>query len=183
MIVFDNLAKSFLVSGMMPLDAKTYFPTITELQDLGTANSKAYTYYEYMNVICVENGTEYQWREVAQNYNGGALDNNFQYPINVLASGIDYSLRYFNFVPKTGGSAVGSTGVLVVGDYIIFKGYTNGQKNTAQFLEINDIVMGFFSESVFITAKYLGGSIIDIDSWSVINQKNPTLATNPGLIE
>lgn len=180
--IYEPIAKALLIAGMFPLDPKSRFVTLADMKDLGTLGSRAFTYYEMMNSSCVETQTDYQWKEVDKNYSGGVLEENFQYPPNTITDGVDYSMRYFNFVPRHSGTEIGSSGVLVVGDYVIFKGYISGNKNVAQFLEVNDLVMGHFSESVFMTSKYLGGPIININSWAVMEQKNPTVHNTPGEI-
>ena len=73
-MVFDYIAKALRTGGQLPLDAKTYFATLTQLKDLGVANSNPYQYYEWMRVVCAENGIHYVWEEVDQNFTGGVLD-------------------------------------------------------------------------------------------------------------
>lgn len=164
-MIYDNIAKAFLVAGQFPLDAKTYFPTLAQLKDLGTANSKAFTYYEWMAVTVAENGLSYVWKEVDQNFTGGALDQNFQYPAGVLSNNIDYSFRYFNFVANTPPAPA-----LVAKPYIIFKDFPTNQ---ADFLEINDVVIGHFSPELFMTARYLGGPLNQPTSWAKLTETNP----------
>ena len=116
--VFEHIAKGLYVAAQLPLDAKAYFPTLTQLKDLGISNYNAFTYYEWLRVTCVETDSEFVWKEVDVLYTGGALDDNFQYPVDTLSNGVDYSNRYFNFVPyapAAGGSEP------IARPYVIYK--------------------------------------------------------------
>lgn len=55
---------SLSTAGQFPLNNKTRFKTIQELTDLGAGNFKAFKYQEDMIVQCIENHTQYIWREV-----------------------------------------------------------------------------------------------------------------------
>lgn len=165
-MVFDYLAKALRTAGQLPLDEKTYFLTIASMKDLGVANTNAYQYYEYMKVLCVETGLYYIWKEVNQNDQSGVLDNNFQYGINTLSNNIDYSNRYFNFVVE-----LSSSGNIAIGKpFVIFKDWTT---NKADFLEIGDVVMGHFSPTLFMTARYKGQAVNLASSWAIQSDFNP----------
>ncbi len=166
MSVFDSIAKSFRVAGQLPLDDKTYFPTLSQMQDLGTANSKAYQYYKYMTVMCVENGTRYEWKEVLVDYTGGALLSNFTYGPDTVSNNIDYSDKIYNFVPVSVSAGASSS---IAKPYIIFKVNPAG----ADYLEIGDVVTGHFSPTVFMTARYKGGPINQLSSWAIATDSNP----------
>ena len=167
MAVFDNIAKSLLVAGQLPLDAKTYFPTITQMKDLGISNYKAFTYYEYMIVTCVETQEQYVWKEVDQNYTGGILDSNYQYPANTISDGIDYSNRYFNFAPYSAGAGQGVEPIAK--PFIIYK-YPN---NEGDYLEVEDVAEGFFALNKFGKRVYKGGPVNSDTSWASIDNINP----------
>lgn len=181
MSVFTELAASLRVSNQLPLDEKTYFPTLAQMRNLGLADAKAFQYYEYMTVRCVETGIRYTWQEVEFNYSGGVLENNFRYPANVFSNNIDYSLRYFNFVPEGA-----STGLAIGNPFVIFKGYTEDPENSGSYLknqqaylEENDIVMGHLSHNLFIIAKYLGGPVTSPSSFSRSSGFDPTNLNTP----
>lgn len=166
MAVFENIAKSLYVAGQLPLDAKTYFPTITEMQNLGVSDYKTFTYYEYMLVMCVETAQQYVWKEVDQSYTGGILTSNFLYPADTISDNIDYSNRYFNFVPYT----VGSPGSEPIAKpYIIYK----HPNNSGDYLEVGDVVEGFWSTTEFGKRVYKGGAITLATSWANIDKINP----------
>lgn len=165
MTIYNNIAKALYVSGMLPLDAKTYFSTLLQLGDLGPGNSQAFVYYEYMLVLCAENGQRYVWKEVDPAYTGGVITENYQYPADVQVNNIDYSQRYFNFVPESAQTFTAVSGLL------IFKSPTNDIEN--QFLEPNDVGMGFFAADKFFTAVYIGGPVIDSSSWEPVTSFNP----------
>ena len=171
--LFDFLSKGLLVSAQLPLDAKTYFPTIIQMQDLGTANSRAFYYYDMMKVSCSETQSFYIWQEVDVNYTGGVLNSNFRYPDNVLSNGVDYSNKYYNFVKETE-----PTSEPIAKPFIIFKNYPN---NTENYLQTGDIVMGFFAPTQFVTLRYLGGAVNQESSWALINKINPTNFNTPGI--
>lgn len=168
-MVFDYIAKGLSTATQLPLNAKTYFATRVQLQDLGVANAAAYTYYEYMKVLVAETGEYFIWQEVAQTYTGGLLPSNFQYAANTISNNIDYSGRYFNFVPEAAAVNVSAIGK----PYVIFKDPNNPQ----DYLEINDVVTGHFSPTLFMTARYLGGPLTNPTSWAIIIEENPKLYT------
>lgn len=166
-MAFENIAKSLFVANQLPLDAKTYFVTTTEMQNLGASNYKAYQYYEYMKVLCVETGTYFVWKEVGA-LGTGILEDNFQYPENTITENIDYSNRYFNFVAE--GIGESSTTAIGIG-FVILKNPNNDPNN--RYLEINDIGLGFFAPDKFGTRIYIGGSVNNDTSWKKIDEINP----------
>lgn len=165
MALFDNIAKSLYTAAQLPLDAKAYFPTLTQMRDLGVGNNKAYMYYEWMTVTCVEAQGRFVWKEVDVNYVGGVLENNFLYPSGTLSDGIDYSNRYFNFVAETSVQGSGT----IAKKYVIFK-YPG---NTGDYLEVNDVAEGFFSSTEFKKMRYKGGPVSERASWATIEKINP----------
>jgi hypothetical protein len=90
---------SYINKSQIPFDAKLYAKTLAELAELGTNSNKAFTYYEDMPVNCVENHTTYVWREeLTVGETGGILENGtYVYPAGVVANGIIYGERKFNF--------------------------------------------------------------------------------------
>lgn len=167
-LIYEAVVKGLYLEGMLPLDAKGVFSNLTLLKDLGENDKKAYTYYEYMKVLCQEDGNYYIWQEVDQNSEIGVLENNFLYPNNVISDLIDYSNRYFNFVieEKSQSSSAIAKPYLIMKDWPI---------NTGDYLEINDVVKGHFATDKLMEARYKGGSVIDINSWAVISAYNPKL--------
>jgi len=164
---FDYIAKSLRVAGQLPLDDKTYFKTLALMKDLGLTSSKAYEYYEWMKILCAENGQYYIWQEVAENYEGGILDENFQYGPNTLSNGVDYSSRYFNFVPESEGLVVPA----IAKPFIIFKDWPTNQED---YLQINDLVSGHFSSTVFLNlARYKGGAVNVLTNFATKSSFNP----------
>ena len=96
------ILSSYLNASQIPYDAKLYAVNLNDLAELGSNSNKAFTYYEDLNVDCAENHTTYVWREeLSLGETGGILTNGtYVYPANVIANGIDYSGRKFNFFPK-----------------------------------------------------------------------------------
>lgn len=91
-----NLSTSLKTNTQIPLNAKSYFKTLAEMQDLGVENNKAFTYQDSLLAVCVETKKAYTWRENTNN-EIGVLENDFEYPENSLANGIDYSGKKYNF--------------------------------------------------------------------------------------
>lgn len=166
--IYETIAKAFLLAGQLPLDAKLVFPNLTVLRNLGFQNEKAFTYYEYMKVLCQENGQYYVWQEVPQESTDGVLPENFLYPDNVITNLIDYSNRYFNFVIETKSETSNAIGK----PFLIMKDFPTNDKD---FLEINDCVWGYFTPTQLMLARYKGGTVINISSWAVIQTLNPKL--------
>lgn len=164
---YDYLAKSLRASGQLPLDQKRYFLTINQLKDLGIANSKAYDYYEWMKVLCVENGAYYIWQQVDENYQEGLLDNNFKYAPNAISNGVVYSDRWFNFVPETSGVVLNPIGK----PFVIYKDW---ETNKEDYLQVGDVVDGHFNSNLFIRgARYKGGAVNLITSFAIESDFNP----------
>ena len=164
----DYIAKGLRISGQLPLDDKLVFPTLTQMQNLGIANSLAFEYYKYMKVLCQENGRYYVWEPVALNYTGGVLPANYQYPPNTISLGIVYSSEYYNWVLEDEGlipdSAIGKP-------FVILK---NWSVNTNSYLEPNDCVLGFFDSSNLILARYIGGPLNSLTSFAIMDDWNPS---------
>lgn len=93
----SDISASLRVVTQAPLDSKLIFNTLNELTDLGDQNNLAFTYYEGMNVYCIETKTFYSWREINYGENG-IIPGAFSYPPKSESNGIDYSGRVFNFV-------------------------------------------------------------------------------------
>lgn len=88
------ISNGWRVGSQTPIDDRLIFNTFAELIDLGASNFEAFRYYEGMKVYVVETEQEYVWKESST----GALVSSITYPANIIANGIDYSGRSFNFV-------------------------------------------------------------------------------------
>jgi hypothetical protein len=96
----SSILTSLLVNGQLPLDDKAYKVTLSSLTNLGTGDSKAFTYYEGMLVYCNEDKVTYQWREVKEEEPvAGLIGGGYTYPSGSVSNGITYSGRKFNFFP------------------------------------------------------------------------------------
>jgi hypothetical protein len=91
-----DLATGIKTATQIPLDDKAYIKTLSALQDLGVSNSKAFTYYDGLIVICVADKNEYIWRKALTN-EIGVLASNFIYPVGSIVNEIDYSEEAYNF--------------------------------------------------------------------------------------
>lgn len=94
----EDISKSLRVAGMFPLDDKTIIVKLDDLKDLGTASSKAFTYYDGLRVFCLENRQEYEWKELAFG-DTGLIPQSYSYPPSIEVNGVDYSGKVYNFVP------------------------------------------------------------------------------------
>jgi endo-beta-N-acetylglucosaminidase D len=94
-----SITDSLIINSQSALDAKTYALTLAAMRDLGTGNTKPFTYYEGLKVYCNEDKTTYKWREVEDGETNGLIAGDFTYPSSSLSFGVDYSGRTFNFFP------------------------------------------------------------------------------------
>jgi hypothetical protein len=92
----SDLIKALNVAGQFILDNKLYFLTLDDMRNLGLNNNLAYTYYEGMEVFCLQTFKKYYWKERTTQI--GVLYQDFTYESGVIANNIDYSLRHFNFI-------------------------------------------------------------------------------------
>lgn len=109
---FSNIPTGLNIPSQLPLDPKKVRLNEATLAYLGVSDNLAYTYYEQMEVVCMEEATRWVWREVGiGEANTGLIPVDFTYPINTpIIYGIDYSERVFNFFPLTTTGATGATG-------------------------------------------------------------------------
>ena len=96
-----NITSGIFNTSQLPLDSKTYFKTLAELQSLGSGDFKAFYYYEDLIVYCLETKTNYKWREAQFTNEPGVISSSFTYPANSVVDGVDYSNRTFNFFEIT----------------------------------------------------------------------------------
>lgn len=95
---YSNIPLGLKVTTQIPLDVKSYVANENALKDLGSNNNLAFTYYKGAVFYCVQEGTRYQWREVIGS-EVGLMPTNYTYPANVVAFGITYSNKIYNFFP------------------------------------------------------------------------------------
>jgi hypothetical protein len=96
------LAEGFKINSQTPFDDRLIFADLTDLQDLGTGNVNAFRYYEGMLVYVIDLNSIFVWKESIT----GALGTSFTYPSNIIANGVNYSGRDFNFVLISSGSSL-----------------------------------------------------------------------------
>lgn len=158
---FNDEISGIRVVGQIPLDAKAYSPNQATLKILGLNSNLAYTYFEGMVVFCIEEKTRWEWREAIEN-EVGLLTNNFTYPNNLTALGINYSLRPFNFFELI----YLPTPIAYLDLRIIEKGVITGVPNVLSTLEIGDTVQGRKDEfTVWTAAIYNGGDPTNRDNY------------------
>ena len=92
----NDIPTSLRVPAQVPLDAKAYVVSKEDLRDLGVNSYKAYTYYNGMRVLCANERETYEWKEVEPT-DDKLLLTDFTYPTGVIAGGIDYSNKTYNF--------------------------------------------------------------------------------------
>lgn len=131
----NNIITSLLVTGQIPLDAKSVVANSSILTDLGINNYKAYTYYDGLIVYCIEERVRYEWREVSNLIGTPTLlTNNFTYPDNIIVNNIDYSNKQYNFYLKPESINIASTGLGTP----IYKGF-NTTSETHEIYKFNSI--------------------------------------------
>ena len=110
---FSNIPTGLKITSQIPLDIKGYALNEATLAYLGVDDNLAFTYHEGLRVICIEEKTLYEWREVNEGEeNTGLIPVDFTYPSDLPEIyGIDYSNRTFNFFEIIGVSGpAGPTG-------------------------------------------------------------------------
>lgn len=93
----NDIPVGLRVPAQVPLDDKTYKINEAALQDLGVDNTLAYTYHKGLRVLCIEERTIYEWKEMEAG-DVGLLPSDFVYPDGVVEYGVDYSNKAYNFV-------------------------------------------------------------------------------------
>lgn len=95
---YNNIPVGLNITTQIPLDVKTISLTEASLASLGTNNNKAFTYYDGLRVYCLDTRKIYEWREREVGDGDGLLStDDFTYPNNIVAFGITYSNKIFNF--------------------------------------------------------------------------------------
>lgn len=95
---YNNLPLGLRVQTQIPLDVKEYVLNEATLKDLGTSNNLAYTYVKGLIIYCFAENTRYEWNEVPSGLeNTGLLPTDFTYPNGVVAFGVTYSNKKYNF--------------------------------------------------------------------------------------
>jgi hypothetical protein len=95
---FNNIPAGLNITTQIPLNIKENIINEVTLSYLGINDNLAYTYHDQLIVNCLEEGTRYIWREVKiGEENTGLCPLDFTYPSNIVAYGITYSNKKYNF--------------------------------------------------------------------------------------
>lgn len=95
---FVNIPLGIKTTTQIPLNIKEFAGSEALLKDLGLDNNLAFTYHKDLEVTCLAEGTKWIWREVQLGEeNTGLLDTDFTYPPDLIAFGVDYSNKKYNF--------------------------------------------------------------------------------------
>lgn len=95
---FVNIPLGLKTTTQIPLNTKEFAGSEALLKDLGLNDNLAFTYHKDLEVTCLAEGTKWKWREVEiGEENTGLLDIDFTYPPDLIAFGIDYSNKKYNF--------------------------------------------------------------------------------------
>lgn len=121
---YSNIPGGLNIPSQLPLDPKQVKLNEATLAYLGVSDNLAFTYYEQMEVVCIEEATRWVWREVGVGEeNTGLIPVDFTYPDNVeIIYGIDYSMRVFNFFPLSVVGPAGPTGATGAAGSVIRNG-------------------------------------------------------------
>jgi hypothetical protein len=154
---YNDITEGLRVTTMLPLDAKSFFPNLTSLTNLGPNSNLAFTYFEGMIAYAAAEGKSYRWRTPKEN-EIGLLTVNFQYPAGIVIGGVNYANRLFNFFEITYGKKPIP--------FLKLELKAKGESNELETLQIGDAVEGFKDANVYWdTAVYLGGNINDRDNY------------------
>ena len=117
---YKNVPLGLRTQTQIPLDVKEYVQNESLLSNLGVNGQLAYTYTKGLVVYCIEESTRWEWTEVKPGLEDtGLINQDFIYPDNHIAFGIDYSNKRYNFVKVTSGSETkinAGTNVTVTGN-------------------------------------------------------------------
>lgn len=95
----SDISTGLRIPIQVPLDPKAWAVSELALSNLGPSDNLAYTYFDGIIIICQQEKTRWEWREVIGN-EVGLIQNNFQYPPNWIVFGINYSSKNYNFFQK-----------------------------------------------------------------------------------
>lgn len=96
---FSNIITGLNIPSQIPLNVKEFIKDEATLSSLGVGDNLAYTYHEYLKVLCISEKTLWEWREVQTGEeNTGLISVDFIYPLNLPETyNINYSGKRFNF--------------------------------------------------------------------------------------
>ena len=175
---YKNIPLGLRTQTQIPLDVKEYIQNESLLSNLGVNGQLAYTYTKGLVVYCIEESTRWEWTEVKPGLEDtGLINQDFIYPDNHIAFGIDYSNKRYNFVKVISGSETkinAGTNINITGNgtiatpYIINSsgGVSVNQDNFIKYIEVD----GFagFSETPFPPSR---GQLADYLNSLPDNQK------------
>ena len=102
---YKNIPLGLRTQTQIPLDVKEYIQNESLLSNLGVNGQLAYTYTKGLVVYCIKESTRWEWTEVKPGLEDtGLINQDFIYPDNHIAFGIDYSNKRYNFVKVISGS-------------------------------------------------------------------------------
>ena len=133
---YNNIPKGLKLTTQIPLDVKTYVADEDTLSYLGTSDNLAFTYHKGLKVFCLNERTTYEWREVQTGEeNTGLVPLDFTYPNNIVAFGVTYSNKKYNFFKLE--YVQGGIQNIGVGSENIYKGY-NSSNSKHEFKGVKD---------------------------------------------
>lgn len=96
---FSNIPTGLKITSQIPLNVKEYCLNESTLSYLGVDDNLAYTYHKGITILCIEQNTIWQWREVLPGEeNTGLIPVDFTYPSDLEdVYGINYSGKTYNF--------------------------------------------------------------------------------------
>lgn len=100
----NDILTGLRVPSQVPLNSKEWVLNEATLKNLGSGNTLAYTYHKGLVITCIEERTQYEWKEIEAG-DIGLISSNFIYPPGIIVNGVTYSNKEYNFVKvKVGGS-------------------------------------------------------------------------------
>ena len=176
---YSNIPTGLKITSQIPLNVKEWCKNEATLAYLGIDNNLAFTYYDGIEILCIEEKTLYKWREVqAGEENTGLIPLDFTYPNGLqTVFGIDYSGKKYNFFLVeyiTVENINENVNIVNIGEGVeVYKGY-NGTSNEYEFRTLTST-----GNSVTITQELNTINLeVDIENLQKIITSNYTLTDN-----
>lgn len=184
----SNIPTGLNVPSQIPLDTITYSLNEFTLSNLGTDNNLAFKYYKNLIVNCIEENTNWIWREVQEGEeNTGLLNIDYEYPYNHIVNNVNYSNKKYNFFKINNYEELLKNSIISIGNkYSLYKGFNEINdkhefytinSNTLKINIENNVLSLDLPESSQIPALYVNN--LYIPSYSEWVNAGGNLVSNP----
>lgn len=131
--MYNDIPVGLRVPSNLPLDAKLWVKSKTEISSLGINDNLAYTYYKGMRIYCANEKEIYEWMPVVEGNLRGLIPllfSAFTYPLGYNVNDINYSGIAYNLfkIPQAWDIVIPEVpGIQNVGDGAdVYKGLSGG---------------------------------------------------------